>query len=445
MILIHKAYLINNREIKKASILIDNEIIIDIFENQVPEAILNSARIINAEELYVLPGIIDDQVHFREPGLTHKGDIETESMAAIAGGITSYLEMPNTNPPTITMHEIENKLEIASKKSFANYGFYLGATNTNYNEVCSADNSLIAGIKIFLGSSTGNMLVDNEDSLNYIFKNAKIPVAVHAEEESIIKANLEAARLQFGENIPVNQHPIIRNQEACYASSKKAFDRAIKFGTRLHILHLSTAKETELLKPCDISQKQITAEVCAHHLWFSDEDYSQKGNFIKWNPSIKSIQDRETLKQAVVENRIDIIATDHAPHTLEEKSKPYLSAPSGGPLVQHSLQVMLELFHNKEISLELLVEKMCHNPAILFGIKNRGFIKKGFFADLTIIDLKKPYTVSKDNILYKCNWSPFEGKTFKSSICYTIINGKIVFENGKINETKVSKALAYHR
>jgi len=433
--LIQNPYIINYREVRKGSVLIENDIIKDIFYSDVPEAILNNATVIPAGHLHLFPGIIDDQVHFREPGLTHKGDIESESKAAVAGGITTFLEMPNTKPPATDIAAIEYKLKRAAETSWANYGFYIGATNDNYREICEAGRDLVAGIKIFLGSSTGNMLVDSEEALDYIFENAPGIVAVHSEDEGIIRAEMEKALSQYGTHIHPRMHAIIRSHEACMVSTRKAIARASKYGTRLHVLHLSTAGEAELFG-LPGENKHITAEVCVHHLWFSDKDYEALGNKIKWNPSVKTEKDREVLRRAVKEGRIDIIATDHAPHTREEKQKPYNECPSGGPLVQHSLQAMLDLYHNGVFSLETIAEKMCHSPAQLFGIKNRGKIEKGYYADLVLADLRKPHIVSPDNLLYKCGWSPFEGHRFRSTITYTFVNGKLVYENGKFTGLK---------
>jgi len=440
--LIHQPYIINNKEVRKGSLLIEDDIIKEIFWSDVPEAILKNYPVIEAENLHLFPGIIDDQVHFREPGLTYKGDIESESKAAVAGGITSYLEMPNTKPPTTSISEIEFKLKRASETSYTNYGFYIGATNENYREICNSDPALIAGIKVFLGSSTGNMLVDNEETLDYIFENSKLIVAVHSEDETIIKEGLESACLKYGNNIPPYMHAHIRNHESCISSTRKAISRAKKFGTRLHILHLSTAGECEMLEMQN-SGKHITAECCIHHLWFSDKDYHALGNKIKWNPSIKTDVDRDMLRKAVNDGRIDMIATDHAPHTWEEKQRPYLDCPSGGPMVQHSLQAMLDLYHNGVFSLETIAEKMCHAPARIFNISKRGYIKKGFYADLVLADLKKPYIVAKDNIMYKCGWSPFEGHRFRSSVTHTFVNGQLIYDNGSFNNIRSASPLYF--
>lgn len=399
---------------------------------------------INAEGLHLLPGCIDDQVHFREPGLTHKADISTESRAAVAGGITSFMEMPNTVPNTLTQELLEEKYQIAAKASLANYSFFMGASNDNIDEVLKTEARNVCGIKVFMGSSTGNMLVDNEKTLEGIFSKTPMLIAVHCEDEATIKANLERFKAQYGENLTPEMHPMIRNAEACFKSSSFAVDLAKKHGSRLHILHISTAIETGLFdNSIPLKDKKITSEACVHHLWFSDKDYREKGNWIKWNPAVKSEQDREAIFQAVLDDRIDIIATDHAPHTIEEKSKPYLQAPSGGPLVQHALVSMLEFCKQGKISLEKVVEKMAHSPAVCFKVENRGFIREGYWADLVLVDLNKPWTVSRENVLSKCGWSPFEGNTFQSSITHTIVSGHLAYENGKFNEADLGKRLRF--
>lgn len=385
---------------------------------------------------FLLPGAIDDQVHFREPGLTHKGNIQTESYAAIAGGITSFMEMPNTIPNAITQELLEEKYQIAAKTSAGNYSFFMGATNDNYEEVMKTDIKNICGIKIFMGSSTGNMLVDNEQALAKLFSNVETVIATHCEDEVTIRTNIEKAKEMFGENIPIEQHPVIRSVEACYLSSSLAVKLAKKYGTRLHILHISTGKEIELFdNTTPLDKKNITAEACVHHLWFSDKDYLEKGNFIKWNPAVKSETDRKAIWKGLLDNHIDVIATDHAPHTIEEKSQPYFQAPSGGPLVQHALLAMLDKYEDGTISIERIVEKMAHAPAICFKLENRGFIREGYFADLVVVK-KSDYLVNKNNILYKCGWSPFEGYTFKYTIDKTFINGKLAYsKDQKISET----------
>ncbi|GAL72723.1 dihydroorotase [Jejuia pallidilutea] len=403
-------------------------------------------NIIDAEGKYVLPGAIDDQVHFREPGLTHKADIATESKAALAGGITSFIEMPNTNPQTTTVEKLEEKFEIAAKTSSANYSFMFGGTNDNLDEILKVDETAVAGLKLFLGSSTGNMLVDDPEILEKIFQSTNMVISVHCEDEATIRENLKTHIETYGEDIPIEKHPIIRSEEACYLSSSTAIALAKKTGARLHVFHLSTGKETHLFRnDIPLKDKKITAEVCIHHLWFSDEDYKKKGTLIKWNPAVKTAKDRDQLWEALLDDRIDVIATDHAPHTIEEKKNVYTKAPSGGPLVQHALPAMLEMYHKGKISIEKIVEKMCHNPAILFQVEKRGYIKEGYYADLVLVDLNNPWTVQKDNILYKCGWSPFEGATFKSRITHTILNGSLVYHNFEFQNTKAAKRLTFNR
>ena len=442
-ILIKNAKIINENQILENDLLIENDVIKKIEKNISEE---NIDKIINASGKYLLPGIIDDQVHFREPGLTHKGDIESESRAAIAGGITSFIEQPNTVPNAVTQELLEEKYQIASEKSFANYSFMMGGTNDNLEELLKTNPRNVAGIKLFLGSSTGNMLVDNPETLENIFSKVKMLIAVHCEDEATIRRNTEIYKEKYGKDIPVKFHHLIRSEEACYLSSSKAIELAKKTGARLHIFHISTAKETELFRnDIPLKEKKITAEVCVHHLTFTNEDYETKGNFIKWNPAVKTQKDKDGLWKALLDDRIDVIATDHAPHTLEEKSKKYLQAPSGGPLVQHSLNIMLENFKNGKISLEKIAEKMCHNPAILFQIEKRGFIKENYKADLVLVDLDEKYTVSKENLLYKCGWSPLEGTEFHNKITHTFVNGNLVFENGKISEKKFGERLLFER
>jgi dihydroorotase len=394
----------------------------------------------------ILPGCIDDQVHFREPGLTHKANIGTESRAAVAGGITSFMEMPNTVPNALTQELLEDKYRIASKSSAANYSFFMGASNDNIEEVLKTDKSNVCGIKIFMGSSTGNMLVDEEEVLNGLFSRVSMLIATHCEDESTIKVNMAKAIAEFGNNIPFEQHPIIRNAEACYLSSSKAVAMAKKHGTRLHILHISTEKELSLFdNTIPLSQKKITAEACVHHLWFCDEQYTDKGAMIKWNPAVKSALDRDAIWKAVLDNRIDVIATDHAPHTLEEKANPYLSAPSGGPLVQHALLAMLEKAKAGVISIERVVEKMAHAPAEMFDVSERGYIREGYFADLVVVNPNESITVDKSNILYKCGWSPFEGVQFNNVIDYTFVNGSPAYSMGVVNPTLSGKRLLFDR
>jgi len=444
-LLINNATIVNEGKTFKSDLLVKDEIISAIGINgdiKIPEG----TRIINAEGLLLIPGVIDDQVHFREPGLTHKGDIFSESRAAAAGGITSFMDMPNTMPQTVTIEALNDKYLIGSERSVINYSFLIGATNDNLAEVLKADPSEVCGIKIFMGSSTGNMLVDNETSLRELFRLAHMPVSAHCEDENTIKRNTEAYRKIHGENIPFSLHPLIRSREACLISSSYAIRLAKEYNTRLHIFHLSTADEMKLFSnDMPLSQKRITGEVCVHHLWFDDSDYEEHGARIKWNPAIKTKFDRESLCEAVKNDLIDIIATDHAPHTIEEKSNSYFKAPSGGPLVQHSLVAMLELYHRGIFPLEKIIEKMCHNPAILFNIKGRGFIREGYKADLCLVDPSDPWTVSKENILYKCAWSPFEGTTFKSKVRMTIVNGTVVYDKGAINEDYRGQRLLFER
>jgi len=444
-ILIKNATIINEGRTFKGDLLIKNEIISSIGsidQNSIP----SGTHIIDANGLLLLPGVIDDQVHFREPGLTHKGDIFSESRAAVAGGVTSFMDMPNTNPQTVTIDILNEKYLIGSENSFTNYSFYLGATNTNLNEVLKLDNSSVCGVKLFMGSSTGNMLVDNEEALRALFSGTSLPIAAHCEDESIIRKNTEIYREKYGENVPVKMHPLIRSREACFRSSSQAINLAKEYNARLHILHLSTADELKLFSnDLPLGQKRITGEVCVHHLWFDDTSYDSLGNFIKWNPAIKTRFDREALIDGVNSNLIDIIATDHAPHTLAEKNNTYFKAPSGGPLIQHTLVIMLEMWHRKIFSLEKIAEMMCHNPAILFNIRNRGFIREGYQADIVLVDPARPWSISKENLLYKCGWSPFEGTTFRSKVIKTIVNGTIVYDEGLINEDFRGQRLLFDR
>ena len=443
-VLIKNAKIVNEGTIFEGDVLIQGDVIVEIAESISAKSA--NCKIIDAEGNYLIPGAIDDQVHFREPGLTHKGDIESESRAAVAGGITSFIEQPNTVPNAITQELLEEKYQIASEKSYANYSFMMGATNDNLEEVLKTDPKTVAGIKIFLGSSTGNMLVDDTAILEKIFTQAPTLIAVHCEDESTIKANLEKYKEELGENIPVEYHPLIRNDEACYISSSNAVALAQKTGARLHVFHVSTAKELALFSnKTPLEDKKITAEVCIHHLWFTDADYKTKGNLIKWNPAIKTDADRKALWEALLDDRIDVIATDHAPHTLEEKKQPYLSAPSGGPMVQHAVVAMFECFHRGQITIEKIVEKMAHNPAKIFKIEKRGFIKEGYFADLVIVNTGLPWNVKKENILYKCGWSPFENYNFKSRITHTFINGELVYQNFKVKNIRKGKRLLFDR
>jgi dihydroorotase len=444
---IKNATIVNEGEEFVGSLVVKNGKIEDVFKGDISFSDENAA-VIDATGLHLLPGMIDDQVHFREPGLTHKANIRTESRAAVAGGITSFMEMPNTNPQTTTHAELENKFNIAAKDALANHSFFFGATNENLDEVLAVDGKNVCGIKIFMGSSTGNMLVDNRETLRNIFEKCDLLIATHCEDEATVRGNEAKYKAQFGEDLPIKYHPIIRNADACYKSSSMAVELAKELDARLHILHISTAKETELFRnDIPISEKRITAEACIHHLWFTDEDYDSKGTHIKWNPAVKSRVDRDAVLQAVLDDRIDIIATDHAPHTLEEKSNKYFSAPSGGPLVQHAMVGVLELVRQGKISITKAVEKMSHSPAVLFEIPNRGFIKKGFQADFVLVNLNNPWTVTKSNILYKCGWSPFEGQEFAAQIKSTFVNGVKVYEDGQIIEpsSNPSQALIFAR
>ena len=443
-VLIKNAKIVNEGTIFEGDVLIENEFIVEIAESISPK--LSNCKIIDAEGSFLIPGAIDDQVHFREPGLTHKGDIASESRAAVAGGITSYIEQPNTVPNAVTQEILEEKYQIAAKTSYANYSFMMGGTNDNLEEILKTNPRNVAGLKLFLGSSTGNMLVDSSESLEKIFSNTKLLIAVHSEDETTVKENLERYKLQFGDDIPVKFHPEIRSVEACYKSTVKIIDLAKRTGARLHVFHLSTAKELDLFtNKIPLEEKQITAEVCIHHLWFSDEDYATKGNLIKWNPAVKSSDDRKALWEALLDDRIDVIATDHAPHTLEEKQQVYTKAPSGGPLVQHAVVAMFEANQQGKISVEKIVEKMSHNPAKIFKIEKRGFIKVGFYADLVIVNPGLPWSVKKENILAKCGWSPFEGYTFKSRITHTFVNGELVYQNFKVKDIPVGKRLLFDR
>jgi dihydroorotase len=440
-ILIKSATIVNENRQYVSDILIKNGLI-ERIDTQID---IQADKIINAEGLHLFPGCIDDQVHFREPGLTYKGDIHSESRAAVAGGITSFMEMPNTVPNTLTQELLEQKYEIASRNSIANYSFYMGASNDNLGEVLKTDAKTVCGIKVFMGSSTGNMLVDNPKTLEDLFSQSPMLIAVHCEDEATIKSNLNHYKQLLGENIPVRLHPKIRSEEACYLSSSMAVELAKKHNTRLHILHISTEKETHLFdNKTPLKDKRITAEACIHHLWFTDKDYETKGNFIKWNPAIKKKADRDGILKAVLDGRIDVIATDHAPHTFEEKSQPYLQAPSGGPLVQHALPAMLELYHKGKISLEQIAEKMAHNVADCFQIENRGFIREGYWADLVLVNLDDAWTVDKSNILYKCKWSPFEGTTFRSKIIHTLVSGNLAFSDGVLIEGGGGKRLTFN-
>ncbi|MGB2403903.1 MAG: dihydroorotase [Flavobacteriaceae bacterium] len=441
--LIKGAYLVNEGQIKKQDLRIKGEKIAAIGTSLNP---LDDETIIDAQGKYLFPGLIDDQVHFREPGLTHKACIFSESRAAVAGGITSFIEMPNTVPQTTTVEKFDEKLAIAKENSLANYSFMFGGTNDNFDEIKRLDKTKVAGLKLFLGSSTGNMLVDNEQVLKKIFSNTDLVIAVHCEDEPTVQHNLATYVERFGEDIPIEMHPEIRSREACYLSSSKAIALAKETGARLHVFHLSTAEETDLFdNSIPLEQKKITAEVCVHHLWFSSEDYAQKGTHIKWNPAVKNSTDRSALWAALNDDRIDVLATDHAPHTLEEKANVYTKAPSGGPLVQHALLALLSAAKQDKISLEKIVQKACHNPAILFQIAHRGYLREGYQADLVLIDLEKQTTVTKENLLYQCGWSPFEGTTFEAAIDQTWVNGQLVYAEGKIIESDSAQQLTFNR
>lgn len=440
--LLKNAQVINEGKIFKADVLIQGQriskIATGIHDDQ--------AEVIDLEGKFLMPGVIDDQVHFREPGLTHKGRIYTEARAAVAGGITSFMEMPNTKPQALTQELLEDKYLIGAKDSLANYSFFMGASNENLEEVLKTDPKRVAGIKIFMGSSTGNMLVDDKEVLNSIFSKCDMLIAVHCEDEETIRNNSAKMKAEYGEDLPIRFHPIIRNDDACYKSSSMAVDLAKKHDTRLHILHISTAKETALFRnDIPLKEKKITAEACIHHLWFDETSYDDKGTYIKWNPAVKSANDRAGVWEALLDDRIDIIATDHAPHTIEEKENTYFKAPSGGPLVQHALVAMLEFYHQGKVSLEWIVNKMCHAPADCFQLKERGFIREGYYADLVVVDTDKPWAVAKDNILYDCGWSPFEGEEFKSTVSKTFVNGNLVYDNGTFDERTRGMRLEFDR
>ncbi len=439
--LIRNARLVNEGATAEADVLIEGGLI-----SRIGSSLKSIAdTVIDARGLYLLPGVIDDQVHFREPGLTNKAEIFTESRAAAAGGITSFMEMPNTVPQTVTQELLAEKYAIGARRSAVNYSFFMGATNDNLDEVLRTDPRTVCGVKVFMGSSTGNMLVDDEKTLDGIFKNCPMLVATHCEKEEIVRKNLAEFKSKFGEDIHAESHPLIRSREACYASSSFAVGLAKKYGTRLHILHISTAEECDLFSREALEVKKITAEACVHHLWFTDADYAKLGNLIKWNPAVKAASDREAIWKALMDGRIDIVATDHAPHTQDEKAMPYLQAPSGGPLVQHCLPAMLECVKNGKLSLETLVEKMCHAPAKCFSVHKRGYLREGYFADMVLVDLNRPWTVSRENILYKCGWSPFEGTTFSASVVQTIVNGNTVYKEGSFDDTVRGERLMFDR
>ena len=441
-VLIKNVRIVNENSIFESDVLLQDEHILKIEANITK----GDAKVIDANGKYLLPGIIDDQVHFREPGLTHKGNIASESKAAIAGGITTFMEQPNTNPQTTTIEKLEAKFDMGKASSYANYSFLFGGTNDNLEELKRLDKHACSGVKLFLGSSTGNMLVDDERVIEEIFKNTEMVISAHCEDEHTIKANLAKYKAEYGNDIPVKYHHLIRSEEACYLSSSKAIALAKKTGARLHVFHLSTGKEMELFRnDIPLEDKKITAEVCIHHLWFSDADYDSKGTLIKWNPAVKTAADRSILWEALLDDRIDVIATDHAPHLLEEKDNVYTKAPSGGPLVQHALPAMLEKYHDGIISLEKIVEKMCHNPSKLFDIEKRGFIREGYFADLVLVDLNNPWKADKENSLYKCGWTPFEGYTFKSKITQTFVNGHLAYDQGNFSSERHAKRLTFDR
>ena len=440
--LLKNAQIINEGGIVTADVMIQGDRIVKVAKSINDEA----AEVIDLSGKFLMPGVIDDQVHFREPGLTHKGRIYTEAKASVAGGITSFMEMPNTKPQALTQVLLEEKYLIGSKDSLANYSFFMGASNENLEEVLKTDPKQVAGVKIFMGSSTGNMLVDDKQVLNDIFSKCDMLIAVHCEDEETVRKNSAQMKGEYGEDLPIRFHPIIRSEEACYKSSSMAVELAKKHNTRLHILHISTDKETNLFRnDIPLSQKRITAEACIHHLWFDESSYDEKGTHIKWNPAVKSAKDKEGVWKALIDDRIDIIATDHAPHTIDEKNNKYFEAPSGGPLVQHALVAMLEFYHQGKVSLEWIVEKMCHAPATCFQVKERGFIREGYYADLVVVDLDKPWVVAKGNILYHCGWSPFEGETFKSSVVKTFVNGNLVYDDGVFDESHRGMRLEFDR
>lgn len=442
-ILIRNANIVNEDKVFEGDVLIKGQRI-EIIGKDLSSHPVNV--VIDAKGKYLLPGAIDDQVHFREPGLTHKATIFTESRAAVAGGVTSFMEMPNTNPPTFTQQLLEDKYQVASRTSLANFSFFIGAANDNLDEVMKTDVSKVCGLKIFMGSSTGNLLVDNAKTLEGFFSRFPSIIATHCEDEATIRKNTEEFKAKYGEDVPVECHPLIRTDEACYKSSSFAIELAKKHGTRLHILHISTAKETSLFdNSIPLEKKKITAEACVHHLWFNDTDYKRLGTLIKWNPAVKTANDQQQVFKALLDDRIDVVATDHAPHTCEEKENSYFKAPSGGPLVQHSLVAMLEFYHQGKISIEKIVQKMSHNPAILFQIKDRGFIREGYLADLVLVDLNKPWTVQKENVLAKCRWSPFEGATFRSAVTHTFVSGHLAYAEGKFDEGKMGERLLFNR
>jgi len=447
-ILIKNGTLISENQKRKAHLFINNGIIEKIIAPEEANKIELKTidQIIDATGKLIIPGIIDDQVHFREPGLTHKADIYSESRAAVAGGVTSFMDLPNVKPPSTTIELLEERFEIASQKSLANYSFYLGTTNDNLQEIQKVNPQTICGVKVFMGSSTGNMLVDDPKTLEGIFETSPILIATHCEDESTIRRNLEKAKHYYGEYIPFSQHPVIRSAEACYLSSSLAVSLAKKYNSRLHVYHLTTAKEMDLFdNTIPLEEKRITTEVCAHHLWFDDSAYQKIGSWAKCNPAIKTAADREALVKSLNNNKLDVVATDHAPHTLQEKDNYYLEAPSGLPMVQHAFNILYELYLRNEISLEKIVEKMCHNPAIAFNIEKRGFLREGYYADIAIVDITTEWEVNFSNILYKCGWSPMEGQKFHSKVTHTFVNGHLVYENGVFHEEHKGRRLIFNR
>jgi dihydroorotase len=442
--LIKNARIINEGKSFSGNLLVRDRMIEKISENPIQAA--EGTKTIDAGGKWLLPGVIDDQVHFREPGLTHKAEISTESAAAVAGGVTSFMEMPNTRPQTVTIGELEKKFELGAEKSAANYSFYLGATNDNLAEIKKVDPATTCGVKIFMGSSTGNMLVDDRKSLESIFAESPVLIATHCEDEMTIRQNLALYRQRFGDSIPVKMHPLIRSAEACFKSSSLAVELAEKYGSRLHILHISTADELELFnQSLPSSQKKITAEVCVHHLWFNDSFYEKKGSLIKWNPAVKTEADRQALFNGLIGNRLDVVATDHAPHTLEEKQNAYISSPSGGPMVQHSLVAMLEFVHKGLLTPEFVIEKMCHAPADIYHVDRRGYLREGYYADLVLVEPGTEWKVEREGLLYKCGWSPLEGEVMHHRVSQTFVNGYPVYENGVLSEELHAMPLAFVR
>lgn len=441
--LILNANIVNEGQVFQGDVLIKGQYIEAIGKDLSSRT---ADQVIDAKGKYLLPGVIDDQVHFREPGLTHKATIYTEARSGVAGGVTSFMEMPNTSPPTFTQALLEDKYQIAANTSLANYSFFIGASNDNLEEVLKTDITKVCGLKIFMGSSTGNLLVDNPKTLEGFFLKFPALIAAHCEDEATIRKNTEEFKAKYGEDVPVECHPLIRSEEACYKSSSFAISLAKQHNARLHILHISTARETSLFSnTIPLEQKKITAEACVHHLWFNDADYKRLGTYIKWNPAVKTAHDQQAILSAVLDDRIDVIATDHAPHTEAEKKNTYFKAPSGGPLLQHSLTAMLELHHQGKISLEKIVQKMSHHPAILFRISKRGYLREGYFADLVLVDLDRPWTVGKENILSKCGWSPFESTRFRSAVTHTFVSGHLAFSEGKLDESRKGERLLFDR